>query len=179
MDRKINIIEDQEGSKLVVIHDIRFKGKRKINWEEVETYLKEYVGECYEIVETAEKVYIGSDFPGEFSGSMDTAQLHGTLAKAKANAVQGLPELIQTASNMRYQENKKEKHSMDAKKGWYRYTVNFALPVYDRVGIVQGFNIFRVELLIRHAGDEKKYLYDMVNIKKRKNGAPRIGQAVR
>lgn len=44
MDRKVNIVEDLDGKKIVMIHDIRFKGKRKIDWEEVEVYLKEYVG---------------------------------------------------------------------------------------------------------------------------------------
>ena len=56
MEPKINIFEDLDGKKIVMIHDIRFKGKRKINWKEVESYLKEYVGSCYEIAETAEKI---------------------------------------------------------------------------------------------------------------------------
>ena len=58
-----------------MISDIRFKGKRNINWEEVEQYLKEYIGDCYEVVETSEQVYIGSDFPGELKGSGDTKRL--------------------------------------------------------------------------------------------------------
>ena len=166
MDRKIDIIEDLDGRKLVMIQDIRFKGKRKIAWKEVEQYLKEYVGECHEIIENAEKVYIGPDFPDEFSWSNDTARLKGTLAKAKANAAQGIPELIQIASNERYQENMKQKHKSDAENGWYRYTVHFALPVYNREGNLTTCNLFRIELLIRHAKNGKKYLYDMVNIKK-------------
>lgn len=88
MNKKISIIEDLDGKKIVVIHDIRFKGKRKINWDEVEEYLKEYVGSCHEIAETAESIYIGNEFPDEYTGSVDTARLRGTLAKAKANATQ-------------------------------------------------------------------------------------------
>lgn len=49
--------------KIVVITDIRFKGKRNIDWEDVENYLKKYVGKCYEVVETADQVFIGNDFP--------------------------------------------------------------------------------------------------------------------
>ena len=49
----IDIITDEDGRKIVVITDIRFKGKRNIDWEDVENYLKEYVGKCYEVVETA------------------------------------------------------------------------------------------------------------------------------
>ena len=38
-------------------------------------YLKEYIGEYFEISETSEKIYIGSDFPDEFSHSNDTKML--------------------------------------------------------------------------------------------------------
>ena len=41
MDKKISVISDLDGKKIVVISDIRFKGKRNINWEEVEQYLKD------------------------------------------------------------------------------------------------------------------------------------------
>ena len=46
----INCGTDLDGKKIVVISDIRFKGKRNINWEEVEQYLKEYIGDCYEFL---------------------------------------------------------------------------------------------------------------------------------
>lgn len=105
MDKKISVISDLDGKKIVVISDIRFKGKRNINWEEVEQYLKEYIGDCYEVVETSEQVYIGSDFPGELKGSGDTKRLYGANAKAKANATQGIPMLLQCATNKRWQEN--------------------------------------------------------------------------
>lgn len=108
MDKKISVISDLDGKKIVVISDIRFKGKRNINWEEVEQYLKEYIGDCYEVVETSDQVYIGSDFPGELKGSGDTKRLYGANAKAKANATQGIPMLLQCATNKRWQENFKE-----------------------------------------------------------------------
>ena len=71
----IDIITDEDGRKIVVITDIRFKGKRNIDWEDVENYLKEYVGKCYEVVETADQVFIGNDFPAELKGSEDTKRL--------------------------------------------------------------------------------------------------------
>lgn len=167
LDRKVNVIEDIDGRKIVVISDIRFKGKRHIDWEEVEQYLKEYVGNCYEVVETSDHVFIGSDFPGELKGSNDTERLFGTNAKAKANATQGIPMLLQCATNRRWQENYKGKHKVDAKFGWYRFTTRFALPVYNsNTGELERFNVFRIEMLIRHAADRNLYLYDMVNIKK-------------
>ena len=43
MDRKVSVVEDLDGNKVVVIHDIRFKGKRSVEWDDVEKYLKQYV----------------------------------------------------------------------------------------------------------------------------------------
>ena len=47
--RKVNVIEDIDGKKTVFIHDIIFKGKRSVNWDDVEKYLKQYVGDIYTI----------------------------------------------------------------------------------------------------------------------------------
>lgn len=166
MDRNVEIIHDIDGNSIVVIHDIRFKGKRKINWKEVEVFLKEYVGNCYEITQTAEKIYIGNDFPDEFTGSKDTKLLKGALAKAKANASLGIPELIQVSERGEHTNNVKEKHTKDAKYGWYRYDARFALPVYREDGEIERYNLFCVRMLIRHSRDGKRYLYDMIRIKK-------------
>lgn len=173
VEGNIDIIRDADGNKIVMINDIRFKGKRRIDWEDVEAYLRQYIGDFYEIVESADMVYIGSDFADEFSGSKDSARLKGTLAKAKANAAQEIPQLIETASGKRYKDNLAGKHAHDAKYGWYRYDSRFALPVYGSDGEVERYNIFRVEMLIRHAEDGKMYLYDLVNIKKETSTPPR------
>ncbi len=170
---KIDVIKAIDGTNIVVIQDMRFRGKRKIKWKQVEQYLKEYIGKHFEITESAQQIYIGKDFPDEFTSSKDTMRLRGTLAKAKANAVQGLPQLLANAENERFEENLKEKHSKDAKFGWYRYTTTFALPSYNEDGETLYFNVFRIEMLIRHADDGRKYLYDMVNIKKKR--ATRLG----
>ena len=127
MDKKISVISDLDGKKIVVISDIRFKGKRNINWEEVEQYLKEYIGNCYEVVETSDQVYIGSDFPGELKGSEDTKRLYGANAKAKANATKGIPMLLQCATNRRWQENFKEM--------LIRHAADGNLYLYDMVNI--------------------------------------------
>ena len=118
------------------------------------------------MVETSDHIFVGADFPGELKGSSDTKRLFGTNAKAKANATQGIPMLLQCATNRRWQENFKGKHKVDAKFGWYRFTTRFALTVYNNSGELDRFNVFRIEMLIRHAADRNLYLYDMVNIKK-------------
>lgn len=167
MNEKLTIIRDPDGKPLVLINDIKFKGKRRVKWKDVEEYLKTYIGTYYEIAETAEKIYIGSDFPDEYANSEYSSKLRGPLARAKANASQGIAELIEIAINERHQKNYKEKHKNRAKYGWYRYTSQFALPVYNTTAELMRYNVYRVEMLVRHADDGKKYLYDLVNIKKR------------
>ncbi len=61
MERNVSIIRDADGNKIVVINDILFKGKRKINWDDVKNYLTRYVGEFYMIAENEDIIYIGSD----------------------------------------------------------------------------------------------------------------------
>lgn len=167
LSRNVNIVCDAEGKKLVLINDIRFKGKKKEEWEDIEKYLIEYVGSCHEIEESSDIIYIDSDFPDEYSKSESRLALKGAVAKAKANASQGIPELIQIATNKIYSANNKEKHRKDAKLGWYRYDVRFALPVYDdKTGELVRYNIFSARMLVRYAEDGKKYLYDLLAIKK-------------
>ena len=165
-NRKVSVIKDTNGNNIVVISDIIFKGKRSISWDDVEEYLRQYVGEFYTIDEYNEVVYIGSDLPDEYSHSEYTRILKGTNAKAKANAASGLPELIMIATGKRFTTNTKSKHEKDAKLGWYRYESRFALPVFGDNGEIIRFNVFHVAMIIRHAEDGKKYLYDIMNIKK-------------
>ena len=164
--RNVNVITDLNGNKIVIINDIIFKGKRNVNWEDVERFLKQYVGEFYVIADTKEIVYIGSDLPDEFSNSNYTHRIKGANAKAKANAAQGLPEMIAIATGKQYEENRKNKHSRDARYGWYRYESRFALPVFDENGDIERYNVFHAVMLMRHAKDNKIYLYDILEIKK-------------
>ncbi len=166
VERKVRVVEDLDGNRIVFIHDIRFKGKRSIEWTDVENYLKQFLGESYIIQDTNDLIYIGTDFSDEYAHSEYTTSLKGANAKAKANAAQGVPELIEIANGKEYRENIKEKHSKDAKFGWYRYASRFALPVYKESGDVMGYNVFKVIMVVRHAQDGKLYLYDIVNIKK-------------
>ena len=166
MERNTSIIQDANGNRIVVIKDIRFKGRQNIDWHEVEQYLKQYVGEFIEIAESKDIIYIGNDFPDEYTGSNYTAKLKGALAKAKANAAQGIPEMVENAKNKRFRDNLAEKHDKNARFGWYRYDSRFAIPVLDDDGRVLRYNVFHAELVIRHAEDKKLYLYDIMNIKK-------------
>jgi len=60
-ERRVDIIHDLDGNRVVVIHDVRFRGRRHINWEEVEEYLKRFVGDSYVIDDTEDLIFIGTD----------------------------------------------------------------------------------------------------------------------
>lgn len=166
MGRKVEIVKDLDGNKIVIVHDIRFKGKQSIEWSDVEVYLKQYVGQMYIIEQTNDMIYIGADLPDEYTHSNYTYILKGANAKAKANASQCLPEMILIANEKEYDENRKKKHFKDAKYGWYSYVTRFALPVYGENGEVERYNVFRAIMIVRHAQDNKLYLYDIIKIKK-------------
>ena len=46
---------------------------------------------------------------------------------------------------------------------------NFAIAVYDNDGEIERYNVFKARMIIRHDADGKKYLYDVINIKKEPN----------
>ena len=166
LGRNVSVIQDAEGKDIVVINDIIFKGKRSVNWKDVREYLEKYVGEFYTIASTQDIIYIGSDLPSEYSGSVYTKKLNGTVAKAKANAAQGIPELIEISVGKHFRENSGRKHKWNARNGWYRYDSRFALPVYNDYGAIERYNVFHASMIIRHANDGKMYLYDILDVKK-------------
>ena len=166
MDKKVDIIKTTDGKNIVVIKELRFKGRRSVDWNIVEDCLKKYIGEYSEITETSDMVYIGADFPDEFAHSKDTKELRGANMYAKANSSSIIREMIEIATNKTFSENYAQKHNTDAKFGWYRYDTRFAIPVYDDLGELVRYNVFKAKLLVRHAKDGKMYLYDILRAKK-------------
>ena len=166
MDRNVNITIDSKGSKIVLISNILFKGKRSVNWKEVKNYLEMYVGSVCEIYATKDTINIGKDLPDEYTGSRYTYSLQGANAKAKANASQGILEMLAIATGKYFRENSGEKHNRNAANGWYRYDSRFALPVYGEDGGVERYNAFHASMLVRHDINGKLYLYDIMDIKK-------------
>ncbi len=163
---KIKIIKNEDGKKLVEISEIEFSGKRHIDWDSVETYLMRFIRKQYVIDETGDLIRIGADFPDEYAHSKNREKALGTIGRAKANAAQAIPELIQIATDLRYVANKKEKHVDDAANGWYYYTVRFSLPVMSENEEIKRKNYFRGRMVVRCDAENKLYLYDIADIKK-------------
>ncbi len=164
--RCVNITVRNDGVKVVEITTIQFNGKRKIDWNGVESYLRKYVGESYTIDDTDEVIFIGTDFPDEYSHSNYNKRALGTIGKAKANASQAIPELVKIATNITFRTNNEEKHNKNAKYGWYRCTVHFTIPITNEDRIIIGKNKYQGRMIIRCDSDGKKYLYDIIDIKK-------------
>ena len=153
--RKVAVIQDVDGNNIVVINDIIFKGKRSITWPDVEEYLRQYVGEFYSIAETGDIVYIGTDLPDEYAGSNYTKHIKGAVAKAKANAAQGIREMVEIATDKVYRENHKEKHSEDAHNGWFYYVTRFAIPLYNNEKKTGEYNVYSACLVVNHTANGK------------------------
>lgn len=70
-----------------MVNEILFKGKRSINWNDVENYVRKYHGNKVKIISSNEEIQIDSKFADEFCWSNDSKRLRGALAKAKSKCV--------------------------------------------------------------------------------------------
>lgn len=149
----------------VIIKNVIFVNRQNIPWNEVERYLKRYVGKEFPVSKYNDVIHIAGDFPDEFSESQYTKKLRGTLAKAKANAATIIEEMIFNAENKRWIENKEKKHQKDAPGGWFRYDTYFGMPVQGSQEEKLRINMYKATLIAR-AKEGKLFLYDVINIKK-------------
>lgn len=162
MSRNVN------GEQVVWIEDSGLTNKQLRDYQQIANYIASHVGEVYTIIESGSKVYLGEDLPSEYVHSKYTTYLLNSdksTLKAKNRAIDGLGEMIEIATNRRWEQTR-HPNSKDAAYGMYRYDSKFAFPVKDGAGNRIGVRAYDVELLIRNASDGKKYLYDIVNIKK-------------
>ena len=81
------------------VSQIIFKNKQNIPWNEVEQYLKKYIGKSFVVKEYGDVIHIAGEFPDEFTESQYTKKLRGGFAKAKANSGQVIGEMIENAQN--------------------------------------------------------------------------------
>ena len=149
----------------VNVETVLFHGRKNIDWDEVENYLKRYLGKSYRVIETQDVIKINTNSIDEFVSSRYTRKLKGTLAKAKANIALIIPELIENATNRRWVQNNDEKHCNNASKGWFRYDAWFAFPVQAENENEKRWNNYICTVIV-NANDNGMYLYDVINIKK-------------
>ncbi len=160
-------LRNVNGANVVWIENSSFTNSQLRDSNAIASYIASHIGDVYRIIESGQCVYIGPDLPGEYTHSKYTSHLQkkskATL-KAKNKATPGIGEMIEIATNRRW-EKTRHNHSKDAQYGMYRYDTQFAFPIKDRSGNTISVKAYSAELLIRNASDGKKYLYDIVNIK--------------
>lgn len=130
----------------------------------IRNYLREHIGEYANLIESGQKVYFGKDLPGEYAYSKSAKNLREERLTAKGQAAQNLNEMIEIATGRSWKKNTKERHAIDAKYGWYRYDTRFKV----------GRDFYDAQLLIRNDADGKKYLYDVLGIKKETAGQENV-----
>ena len=162
-------LREADGKQVVWIDDnILKQNDGQPTHQFIANYIAEHIGEVYTILESGQKVYIGEELPKEYTQSKYTQTIlrrNKSLLQAKNRAVSGMGEMIEIATNRRW-EKTRHTQSKDAKYGMYRYDTSFGFPVLDDKGNVVRANVYSAELIIRNASDGKKYLYDIIDIKK-------------
>ena len=141
------------------------------DYKAAETYLKTLVNTAKPfstILTDALPVYIGKDLPSEYKGSEYTLGMNRALREVKMQAATNLDEMLLLAENGEWRENVKDKHRRDAQNGWYRYETQFAVPVLNAKKTVDHYTVYSGTLLIRNDADGKSYLYDMIDVEKKK-----------
>ena len=149
---KENILDGHEGEKAYKV---------------IEDYLTNHIGEYATIIESGQKVYLGKDLPGEYTHSKSTQKMANKKRYAELNAknqaAQNLNEIIETATGRQWEKNFKTKHNIDAKYGFYKYNTEISVMNKGK------YETYTGEIIIRNDADGKKYLYDIVGIKRKSN----------
>lgn len=122
-------------------------------------------GEVYKITETNNNVIIDKKTSKEYTFSKYSRKLDAENKKVKGILSKYLKEIISNSFDRRFVNYKKAKHVKDAKYGFYRYKIVFSIK--DDVKE----NIYEAVVLIRNDANTKKYLYDILDIKKLINPA--------
>lgn len=122
-------------------------------------------GEVYKITETNNSVIIDKKTSKEYTFSKYSRKLDAENKKVKGILSKYLKEIISNSFDRRFVNYKKAKHVKDDKYGFYRYKIVFSIK--DDVKE----NIYEAVVLIRNDANTKKYLYDILDIKKLINPA--------
>ncbi len=151
--------------KYIRVPAIKYCGRKNIDWDAVKKDMKAFQGKVYRQIANDQDIRVNLTSIDEYTSSKYTRGLKGTYAKAKANIIQIIPELIINATNQRWVPNNAEKHSNNACNGWYRYDSFFALPVQAKGEDSVRWNEYRCTIIV-NANDNGLFLYDIINIKK-------------
>lgn len=124
--------------------------------------IKKQKGVEYKNIENSYNILIDKKTANEFIYSHDTKYSSYELKYVKYKLSKYLKELIENGKDKIFDKNRKEKHILDAKYGFYKYKITFSI-VEKNIE-----SIYIAIVLIRNSYDGKKYLYDILKIKQTK-----------
>lgn len=143
-------IEDNDYEDLS-IYDAQQKAKNNI---------KKQRGNKYKNIETSNNIYIDKKTMNEFTYSKYSSMAENKIKYVKCILSVYIEELFLNANNKTYEANRKSKHKIDAKYGFYEYNVKFSV-LQNKKEVM-----YNCTLLVRNDANGKKYLYDILDIKK-------------
>lgn len=122
--------------------------------------IKDQKGVEYKNLESSYNILIDKKTANEFIYSKYTKNQSYNIKRVKYKLSKYLKELIENGKDKIFDKNRKEKHILDAKYGFYKYKITFSI-VENNIE-----SIYIAIVLIRNSYDEKKYLYDILDIKR-------------
>lgn len=122
--------------------------------------LNEFKGNTYKIIETNDSIVIDKKAVKEYVFSEYSKKLKYTKKLIKSMISKYINDFINYSSNKHFVNYKNPKHIKDAKYGFYKYSITFSLINDNKESFYQAI------LLVRNDANEKKYLYDILDIKK-------------
>ena len=174
-EARYSLKQTSNGQTYVMVENAMTNAQLK-DHQAIADYIAEHIGEVYTIIESGQRVYIGKDLPNEYTHSKYTQRIaNSAKQRAKNRAVSNLGEMVEIATNRRW-EKTRHPNNKDAAYGMYRYDTTFAFPVKGENGVYRAYD---AELLIRNASGGRKYLYDIVSIKENTGLALDLNQKAR
>ena len=170
------IKQTPDGQKVVVL-DQNVLDQRP-NTMKKETFIKNYLVDLARnnpdvfarIEENGHKIYLDDNvLPNEYAYSKSAQNAKGEIKNIRERALSNLDEIIEVGSNRRFEGNRKEnlqpKRADKKRGGMYKYDTKIAIPGENGME-----SFYDATVLIRYDQNGKRYLYDIVGIKK--DGSP-------
>lgn len=123
-------------------------------------HIKEQKGISYKNILTSNTILIDDKTANKYIYSCYTRWSKTDMKYVKCILANYIKELFMNASSKSYEVNRKNKHNLDAKYGFYKYGVKFSIVDNGKE------TIYTCSLLVRNDANGKKYLYDILDIKK-------------
>ena len=143
------------------IEDYDYDGLNiKVAQNKAKENIKKQKGIPYKNIMTSNVILVDYKTQGEYLYSKYTRSRKNEIKYVKCILSNYFKELFLNAYKKEFVNKKKPKHVIDAKYGFYKYSVNFS--IVDKLKET----FYTCIILVRNDSNGKKYLYDILDIKK-------------